>query len=135
MIKLSRTVLYALRAVVILAEAKSPIPVPCSRLAAEGELPERFLLQILRTLVNHGILRSTRGVDGGYMLERPASEISVLDVMEALDGHLDTDRIAQQGLPFAATRRLRAVFDQVVEHSRRELGTVTLAQLMNSSDE
>ncbi len=64
--KFSRTVSYALQATLQLAQEDRAAPVPCSQLAAEGKMPERFLLQILRNLVTHGILRSTRGVDGGY---------------------------------------------------------------------
>ena len=66
--KLSRTVAYAVRATLQLAQNPSDSPVPCSKLASDGNMPERFLLQILRNLVTHGILRSTRGVDGGYTL-------------------------------------------------------------------
>src|SRR5687767_5138877 len=84
--RLSRTVSYAVRATLQLAQLQSHGPVPCSRLAAEGKMPERFLLQILRNLVTHGILRSTRGVDGGYALVRPANQISLLEVIEAIEG-------------------------------------------------
>ncbi len=82
--KLSRTVAYALQATMQLAVSDSDTPVPCSQIAAKGEMPERFLLQVLRSLVNHGVLRSTRGVDGGYMLIRSPDEISLLDVIEAI---------------------------------------------------
>ena len=58
--KLSRTVAYAIQATLQLAQSKSENPVPCSQLAAQGHMPERFLLQILRHLVTHGILHSTR---------------------------------------------------------------------------
>ena len=58
--KLSRTVAYAVRATLQLAQLEADGPVPCSKLANEGKMPERFLLQILRNLVTHGILRSTR---------------------------------------------------------------------------
>src|SRR5947207_120468 len=86
--KLSRTAGYALQATLQLAETGSIAPVPCSQLAAEGGMPERFLLQILRNLVTHGILHSARGVDGGYMLDRPPEQISILQVIEAVDGPL-----------------------------------------------
>src|ERR1700687_5384355 len=88
--KLSRTVAYAIYATLQLAQSKSGVPVPCSHLAAEGHMPERFLLQILRHLVTHGILHSTRGVDGGYALERKPEEISLLEIIEAIDGPLDS---------------------------------------------
>ena len=70
--KLSRTVTYAVQATLQLGRSEVGVPVPCSQLAAEGHMPERFLLQVLRHLVTHGILHSTRGVDGGYSLNRPA---------------------------------------------------------------
>ena len=66
--RLSRASAYALGAVLQLAHAPAGMPVPCSQLAKHGQMPERFLLQVLRNLVNHGILVSTRGVDGGYAL-------------------------------------------------------------------
>src|SRR4051812_28683567 len=118
--KLSRTVAYALQASLQLARADSPAPVPCSRLAAEGRMPERFLLQILRSLVTHGILHSTRGVDGGYALDRKPNEISVLDVIEAIDGPLsaslpDSDHSANE--PHAV--RLREALEEVTSQSRR----------------
>ncbi len=84
--KLSRTVAYAVQATLQLAQAPATVPIPCSKLAHDGQMPERFLLQILRNLVTHGILQSTRGVDGGYRLERSPREISLLDVIEAIDG-------------------------------------------------
>ena len=89
--KLSRTVSYAVRATLQLAQSDPSTPVPCSKLASEGDMPERFLLQILRMLVTHGILRSTRGVDGGYALTKPADQISLLEVIEAIDGPLDSE--------------------------------------------
>jgi Rrf2 family protein len=49
-------------------------------------MPERFLLQILRTLVTHGLLTSVRGVYGGYCLARSPEEISLLEIIEAIDG-------------------------------------------------
>ena len=79
--KLSRSVSYALQAVLQLAASDARTPVPCSQLAAEGSMPERFLLQILRHLVAHGILDSARGVEGGYVLERSPDEISLLEVI------------------------------------------------------
>ena len=91
--KLSRTVEYAVQAMLQLAEHDLGTPVPCSRLAATGQMPERFLLQILRNLVTHGILNSTRGVEGGYTLERPPEQISLLEVIEAIDGPIGSTPI------------------------------------------
>ena len=59
--KISRTIGYAVQAMVQLAETEDVGPVSCRRLAEAGGMPERFLLQILRSLVTSGLLRSTRG--------------------------------------------------------------------------
>ena len=107
--KLSRTVAYAVRATLQLAKSDSTTPVPCSQLAAEGKMPERFLLQILRNLVTHGILRSTRGVDGGYSLVRSPDEVSLLEVIEAIEGPLNTGEPVDEGMSDRCLRhRLQA---------------------------
>lgn len=127
--KLSRTVAYAVRATLQLAEKKSSAPVPCSELASEGQMPERFLLQILRNLVTHGILRSTRGVDGGYSLVRPASEISLLDVIEAIEGPYDAGEQGETRQEVANTR-LSEALKLLTENARRELESIKLSQLL-----
>ena len=128
--KLSRTVAYAVQASLHLARENSDEPVPCSRLAAEGQMPERFLLQILRNLVAHGILNSTRGVDGGYSLDRSPSEISLLDVIEAIDGPLVPTLPVGEGLPPASLARLKKAITGVTEKSRRQLASIKLAHLL-----
>lgn len=84
--KMSRTLSYAVQALLELSELGDNQPVSCRQLAEMGGMPKRFLLQILRALVTKGILHSTRGVEGGYTLARPASEISLLEIVEAIDG-------------------------------------------------
>jgi len=128
--KLSRTVGYAVQATLQLAQSPSGRPVPCSRLAAEGNMPERFLLQILRNLVTHGILRSTRGVEGGYSLDRNPREISLLEVIEAIDGPLNSSAPVGQGLSNSAQQQLRDALTKVAASTRRQLAAINLAQLM-----
>ena len=128
--KLSRTVAYAVRATLQLAQLEADGPVPCSKLAAEGKMPERFLLQILRNLVTHGILRSTRGVDGGYALVKPANEISLLEVIEAIEGPYDTSLELGEGLTEDAQASLREAFQQVTTNTRQQLEAIKLSQLL-----
>lgn len=129
--KLSRTVAYAVQATLQLAQSESDVPVPCSQLAAEGQMPERFLLQILRHLVTHGILHSTRGVDGGYSLERKPEEISLLEIIEAIDGPLvSAIPVMENSKPSAADGRLRKVLDDVTDSCRRQLDAVKLSDLL-----
>jgi len=131
--KLSRTVAYAIQATLQLARSQTGQPVPCSQLAAEGHMPERFLLQILRSLVIHGILHSTRGVDGGYVLDRKPSEISLLEVIEAIDGPLNCS-VPQAGEGGEYEPRLREVLSDITNSARQHLGSVKLADLMMKSN-
>jgi Rrf2 family protein len=131
--KLSRTVTYALQATLQLAEANSSGPIPCSKLAAEGAMPERFLLQILRSLVTHGILRSTRGVEGGYMLVRGPDEISILDVIEAIEGPLSPSLPAGEGLDLGAQARLHSALNEVTDSARRQLGSIKLSEILRQA--
>jgi len=93
-------------------------------------MPERFLLQILRNLVNHGILRSTRGVDGGYTLTRPAEQVSLLDLIEAIEGPLDGNPAPMDGMPTDSQTRLRDALGQVTSNSRKQLESIKLSQLL-----
>lgn len=128
--KLSRTVAYAVRATLQLAKSDSATPVPCSQLASEGNMPERFLLQILRSLVTHGILRSTRGVDGGYSLVRPPQEVSLLEVIEAIEGPLNTGEPTAEGMSEATQNALQQALRSVTDSSRRQLEAIKLSQLL-----
>jgi Rrf2 family protein len=128
--KLSRTVAYALKATLQLAGSKANGPVPCSKLAADGQMPERFLLQVLRNLVTHGILGSTRGVDGGYTLERSPHDVSLLDVIEAIDGPLISSFPLQEGLPEESRTKLECALRDVTEIARRELLEIKLVHLL-----
>ncbi|MBX7165644.1 MAG: Rrf2 family transcriptional regulator [Pirellulales bacterium] len=115
--RLSHTVSYGVRALTALAAAGDSNPVPCRELARMADLPERFLLQILRSLVNHGLLVSTRGVEGGYTLARPATQITLLDVIEAIDGDV-TLELAGSG---TVNPMLTSAVEDATERVREEL--------------
>jgi Rrf2 family protein len=79
---------YALRAAAELAAAPEGRPVKGERLATSQEIPLRFLENILLQLRHAGIVESRRGSDGGYRLARPPAEITLADVIRAIDGPL-----------------------------------------------
>src|SRR5579875_3215699 len=79
---------YALSALVELHRQGGAGPVPIAELARRREIPVQFLEQLFATLRRAGILRSQRGVKGGYSLARPADQITVLELVELLDGPL-----------------------------------------------
>jgi Rrf2 family protein len=129
--KLSRTVEYAVQAVLQLAQHdEKGQPVPCSHLASEGMMPERFLLQILRGLVTHGILSSTRGVDGGYALKRDPQEISLLELIEAVDGPLKPGPTSSAGMPEETQKAIADALGEVTKTLRRQLAAIKLTSLM-----
>ena len=84
--QLSQSVTYALQALLQLAESGEGVLITRGKLAANGQMPERFLLEILHDLVKRGILRSTRGGGGGFALARRPEDITLLDVVEAVNG-------------------------------------------------
>jgi Rrf2 family protein len=80
---------YAVRALTELArleQAQPGKPVRLGEIAERRDMPLQFLEQVFATLRRVGVVRSRRGASGGYALARPAGEITVLDVVAALDG-------------------------------------------------
>jgi Rrf2 family protein len=129
----SRTIAYGIDAVVRIAQEQGNVPVPCSRLAREGGLPHRFLLQVLHTLVSRGVLRSERGVDGGYLLARPPNRISVLQIVEAFENPLETIFPSTEGLSREVRQVVLATLRQASQAARAQLQMLTIADLVNLS--
>jgi Rrf2 family protein len=84
---------YALRALIELHRLGDAEPVPIAELARRGEVPAQFLEQLFATLRRAGILKSQRGVKGGYSFGKPAEQITVLEIVEQLDGPLGADAV------------------------------------------
>lgn len=84
--KLSKKAEYALRAVVAMARDTAGRTFSIQEIATGERIPLKFLEQILLTMKNGGILRSKRGVGGGYQLARPAKRISLGDIIDQVDG-------------------------------------------------
>jgi len=126
--KLSRATSYALLATLELAQLSHRGPLTCAHIAANTKLPHRFLFQVLRDLVRHGILCSTQGADGGYFLARPANQTSLLEVIEAIEGPFDAALGLGDGLPSETQMKLRRPLEVVTATTRRQLSTVKLSQ-------
>jgi Rrf2 family protein len=86
--KVSRRGLYALKALVHLAEAYDHGLVPAHSIASEEDIPEKFLEAILLALKNARLVTAERGRDGGYRLRRPPQEVFIGDVVRLIDGPL-----------------------------------------------
>jgi Rrf2 family protein len=131
--RLSRASAYALGAVLQLSHAPAGMPIPCSQLAKFGQMPERFLLQVLRNLVNHGILISTRGVDGGYALARPLDEISLLQILEATEGPQVPIIPPLDAIPESSRESLQDVLRDVTASACQRMANVKLSSLQPPS--
>jgi Rrf2 family protein len=99
-------------AVVAMAElARSgPRPVPIAQIAERRQMPVQFLEQLFSTLRRDGLLQSQRGVKGGYTLARPPEEITVLEVVQALDGRVGEEAAEAGGIWKEGVEALRDVF-------------------------
>jgi Rrf2 family protein len=82
---------YAVRALAELARRGSSAPVPIGEIARARDIPVQFLEGLFATLRRAGILQSQRGVKGGYSFGRPPAEITVLEVVELLEGELGAE--------------------------------------------
>jgi Rrf2 family protein len=107
---------YAVQALIELGLSGEGAPVPIAELARRRQIPVQFLEQLFSVLRRAGILRSYRGVKGGYAFARDPAEISVLDVVELLDGALGAEA--------------RGVFLEAAQATRGVLAAVTLAELI-----
>ena len=96
-------------------------------------MPERFLLQVLRSLVTQDILRSTRGVEGGYSLRKPAHELTLLEVIEAVDGPLQSLAPSGEEIPTQTLHRLESAMEHVNQQSRDYLSQISFASLLRET--
>jgi Rrf2 family protein len=123
--RISAKVDYAVRAAVELAATSDEKPVKAERIANAQEIPLNFLENILGELRHAGIVRSHRGAEGGFRLAKPAPEITVADIIRAVEGPLASVRggppedIAYAGAAEDLLRvwiAVRANLRKVVEH-------------------
>ena len=123
---------YALRAAVELAAQDGGAPVKGERLATSQSIPLRFLENILLQLRHAGIVESRRGAEGGYRLARPAAEITLADVIRAIDGPLaGVSGARPETLDFKGrSEPLRDVWVAVRASLRSVLEQITLADII-----
>jgi len=107
---------YALKALTELARAGDSGPVPIGELARRRDVPVQFLEQLFATLRRAGVLRSQRGVKGGYSFAREPSSITVLEIVELLDGPLGPDA--------------QGIFAEAAAAARKVLADTTIADLV-----
>jgi Rrf2 family protein len=127
--KLSRASSYALHAVVHLAGHPTNQPLPSHFVARARGIPERFLLKVLKPLVSARLLTSVKGPNGGYRLARPSKNISMLDVIQAVEGPIRGVVPEVDGKEGSMDRRLEEICTQAAEDVRKQLQKVKIADL------
>jgi len=130
LMKLSQSAVYAIRVALLLADTEGDPPVPCSELAKKGRMPQRFLLQILRDLAKQRIVRPTRGGSGGFALERTPDKISLLELIEAIDGPLLPSPLLLGNLAAEVAQRVQQALTDVFEVCRDRLRAIRLSDLL-----
>jgi Rrf2 family protein len=138
--KLTRASSYALHAVVYMASRKEDIPIASHHIAEEQKIPSRFLLKVLKPLVNTRVLLSIKGPSGGYKLARPADQITLLEVIEAADGgplqgYAPEPREDKKKGPIPpAARALNNKLDNICKHTaemvREHLKSIRISDLI-----
>ena len=123
---------YALRAALELAAAPDDKPVKGERIATAQAIPLRFLENILMQLRHAGLVDSRRGAEGGYRLARPATEVTLADVIRAIDGPLaGVSGVRPEALGFnGVAEPMRDVWIAVRASLRGVLEQVTLADVV-----
>ncbi len=115
---------YAVAALAELGRSGGSEPVPVGELAKRRGMPVQFLEQLFAVLRRAGVVSSQRGVKGGYRLARDPSEVTVLEIVELLDGPFGRD---SEGVFADASKAAREVLEQttiadVLERETREAG-------------
>jgi Rrf2 family protein len=137
--RISRRAEYALRALLLIAKDQKEQVHQIQELSERGNIPVKFLEQILLSLRNEGFLTSKRGVGGGYSLRKRASDIIVLDIVELLDGAVAPlpcalDRPGEPcGCPEPARCPLRPLMRQARDAIRDVLGAKSVQDLLDES--
>ena len=115
---------YAVRALTELARSGGAGPVPIGELARRRDIPVQFLEQLFAVLRRAGVLKSQRGVKGGYSFAREPSDVTVLEIVELLDGPFGADAESIFSEAAAAARAIlqNATIADVVERENRLAG-------------
>ena len=131
--RLSPAAEFALRGVAVLANKFGQGPIPLKVICSYRDLPKQYLAKIFSGLSRVGLVSPVRGKHGGYMLAREPGSITVLEVIEAVEGRIELNycqhtppKCDQVNCP------MRAVWTELQELVRSKLSSVTLADYVDS---
>ena len=126
---------YAVRASIELASEEVVTPVKGEKIADAQKIPLRFLENILGELRHAGLVQSQRGAEGGYWLSRPSDEITLAEIIRAVEGPLATTRGERpEDLEYrGASQPLQVVWIALRANIREVLESVTLADIVGDA--
>jgi Rrf2 family protein len=135
MLELSRKSDYALRAVIFLARLSPERYGRVSEIAKARNIPQAFLAQILPLLANRGVVRSQQGAQGGYALARKPSEVTFLEVIEAVEGPLRLNKCTgeqHEDCSLQESCEMHAVWNRAQKQTVDFLHNVTMADMLKA---
>ncbi len=127
---------YAVRAIIEIALLENKRPVQVREIAAKQAIPERFLEQVMAALRKAGLIESTRGAQGGYRLTKPKEQITLADIIQAIEGPMQVMECLNQEHEHNTCAQanlctVRGVWQSVQNTLLENLGSITLAKLIN----
>ncbi len=129
--KLTRASSYALHAVAYMAAQKTyETPVASHKIAEARKIPERFLLKVLKPLVSARVLLSIKGPNGGYRLAKSPTDISMLEILEAVDGPIRGQAPLTEESNGNLNKRLDAICSETADAVKKQLAKVKLSDLI-----
>ena len=134
--QITRQADYAVRAVLYLAEQNGAGRAPTSQIARDQKIPPSFLAKIVSQLSVAGMVQTSRGARGGVSLARPPQDISLLEVVEAIDGPITLNECVadKNWCPFGDDCPVHGVWCTAQETLVRELAATSFADLMSNRD-
>ena len=113
-----------------MAAKKEDQPIASHLIAQARGIPERFLLKVLKPLVSAQVLLSIKGPNGGYRLARSPHDITMLEILEAVDGTIRGQAPPNSKEPDRhLNRKLDAICTQAADQVRKQLGKVRISDL------
>jgi len=136
MLELSRKSDYALRAVIFLAGLSPERYGRVSEIAKAKDIPQAFLAQILPLLANRGVVKSQQGAHGGYSLARTPTQITFLEVIEAVEGPLRLNKCTgeqHEDCSILESCEMQSIWSMVQKRTADFLHNVTLADMLRAT--
>ncbi len=132
--QITRQADYALRAMLYLARLESNVRAATSQIADEQQIPPSFLAKIISQLSIAGLINTSRGARGGVLLARDAEEITLLDVVEAIDGPISLNVCSHSAgaCPFGDDCPIQPIWSDAQTELVNKLRSTNFAQLVKN---